>query len=216
MRCSALATRANGSRGVPGAAWDRETSPCTTCWVSRSRSRRTTHSSSSPCGRRGVRAPTRRLTTSTTSGPVEPSRTSIRFQAPASSEALQASTRCPGGVGGRRRPLDAAGAVSRSRLKVWPGTARLERSPRRSSRRRNQYGRPISSSPALHPCGSCVPLVCHRSNAHGCRARYPRWAWGTPALSRRALSVVHALGQDSRMATRVGPAPDTEPKETAT
>jgi hypothetical protein len=34
------------------------------------------------------------LTTSTTSGPLEPSRTSIRCQAPSSSEALHASTRC--------------------------------------------------------------------------------------------------------------------------
>ncbi len=42
MRCSAVATRANCHSGVSGAALDREKSTFTTCWLSRSRSRRTT------------------------------------------------------------------------------------------------------------------------------------------------------------------------------
>jgi len=114
------------------------------------------------------------------------------------------------------RPLDAGGAVSTSRLNVLPGTASLERSPQPWSRRRNQDGRPIASSPALHPCGSRLPLACNMANAHGCRERYPRWAVGTPALSRRAVAVVQALGRYRRLSTSVWPSPDTSPRETAT
>jgi hypothetical protein len=194
---------------------DRSTSTCTTCCWSRSRSRSTPHRSAAPCCRRGVRATTRRLTTSTTSGPVEPSRPSSRCQGPSSRAALHAATRGQGGGGRRPRPLDAGGAVSRSRLQVWPGTASLERAPQPWSRRRNHYGRPLASSPALPPGGSRVPLACTRSNANGCRERYPRWAVGTPAVARRAWSVVPAVGKYRRRSTRVWPAPDPEPRETA-
>ena len=62
----------------------------------------------------------------------------------------------PGTRGTPAPPADAGGAVSRSRSNVLPGTASRYRSLRLSSRRRNQYGRPISSSPAIHACGSAV------------------------------------------------------------
>jgi hypothetical protein len=165
MRWSALATRATCHRGVPGSALARETSPCPTCWLSRSRSRRTTTSSSSPGCRRGVRATTRRVTPSTTSGPWEPSRTSLRFQALSSSDALHASTRCQGRCGWRPLPLEVGGAASRARIHVVPGTASSERSPRRARRRRNHYGRPIASSPAIHPCGREAPSFSSMANA---------------------------------------------------
>ena len=43
-----------------------------------------------------------------------------------------------------------------------------------------------------------------------------RDALGTPALSRRALSLVHSLGRYSRVSTRVCPLRETYPKEMAT
>src|SRR5439155_1520049 len=60
------------------------------------------------------------------------------------------------------------------------------------------------------------PFASRRSNANWGLEREPLRAWGTPALSRRALSGVHVLGRDSRRATTVGPAPEPSPRARAT
>ena len=58
------------------------------------------------------------------------------------------------------------GAVARSRSAVFDGTAHRYRSPSAASRRRNQYGRPISSSPAIQLGGSPPPCVVNISKAN--------------------------------------------------
>ena len=123
---------------------------------SRSRERITVNNSSSPCCRRWFLETTRRVTISTTRGPLAPSRTSMRCQAEASTAWLQAWTLCQGRVGRRPFPAYAGSAVSRSRIAVCEGTASRYRSCKAVRRRRNQDGRPISSSPALHRWGSAA------------------------------------------------------------
>ena len=169
MRCAALAPRANCPSGVPGAALDREKSTCTTGGLSRSRSRSMPHSSSSPWGRRGGRAPTRRVTTSTTNGPLEPARTSLRCQAPAASAAPRLAA-----VPGRRRvPAPPAGRPRRG----LQGTSQRLARPRPPSAL-TQAMEPATQPIRTPPRGSAraPPRRAPRATGrhHGHRPRGPR------------------------------------------
>src|SRR5712691_3021681 len=105
--------------------------------------------------------------------------------------------------------IDPAPALIRQRLTprlvVFDGTANTYRSPKAASRRRNHAGRPISSSPAIQLCGRPAPFFANIAKANWCRVREPLYPGGTPALSRRALSLVHAVGRESRVSTSVWP-----------
>ena len=59
-------------------------------------------------------------------------------------------TLCHGRFGGRPRPVPAGGSTSRSRIDVLLGTANRFCSCNARKSRRNQLGRPISSSPVIH------------------------------------------------------------------
>ena len=68
--------------------------------------------------------------------------------------AHQRSTRCHGTLGWRPRPEYFGGATSRSRINMFEGTASRYRSLRVRKASRNGPQRPISSSPAIQPCGN--------------------------------------------------------------
>ena len=96
------------------------------------------------------------------------------------------ATPCQGRLGRRPLPLYSGSAVSRSRINVFEGTANRYRLPKAASRRRNQDGRPISSSPAIHPCGSrprCPPAS-PRPTGDACGSLGGLWA---PRLFPNAL-----------------------------
>ena len=75
-------------------------------------------------------------------------------------------TLCQGRWGDAPSRRTLVAVVSRSRIVVFEGTASRYRSPKLASRRRNQEGRPISSSPAIQRCGRAAPCVASISNAH--------------------------------------------------
>ena len=170
IRCSALATRANPPAGSGAQRWrgNNPPSPPAGCHGR--------GNASPPTSPRGladawVRDTTRRLTASTTRGPLEPSRTSTCLPGVIVKRCGPRSTPCQGRCARRPRRWWAGGAVSRSRISVFEGTASIVPFAQMASRRRNQYGRPISSSPAIHACGSQVPFVSSISNANWCRVR---------------------------------------------
>ena len=94
-----------------------------------------------------------------------PSRTSIVVQASSGSFLHQASTRMKGLRGRGPRPEYSGGGASRSRISVFEGTASRYRLPRLRNSSRKPEGRPISSSPAIHMCGSTPPHSSNISNA---------------------------------------------------
>ena len=207
MRCSALATRANCHSGVQGQRWrdKNRLSPPAGCLGRGSVGRLTAPRRLLP---RGVRATTRRLTISTTSGlwSRRARRSAARRLGHRGTPDLDALP------GRRRRTAPPAGRQRRCLQVTYQGIARYRQHIALAQTRKSAT-KPIRPPHLVvardPPCGSCVPLVCNMSKANWCRERYPLWAWGTPALSRRALSVVHSLGKYRRMSTRVWPTPDT-------
>ena len=187
----------DGGRGA--AAFERSSS-----WLSvpsDGRSRVMNSISTGPVPPVGVRAGTRRMVMSNSSGPGSPSRTSSVVHAVSGSDRHHRSTRCRGVFGGRPCPESSGGGTSASRNSVFDGIASRSRSSRVRNAARNGPQRPISSSPVTPPCGSNAPLSSSISRACSCRV----WNFtssGTPATRHRARSFVHSLGRSRRRLTR--------------
>lgn len=126
---------------------------------------------------------------------ISPSRTSTRVQASSGNAAAHRSTRSNGRFDGAPRPAYGGAGASRSRMLVFDGTFRRYVSPNARKSRRNRVERPISSSPAIHPCSRRSPFSRSISKASSWRVR-KRMALGTPAFWRRLRSRAHSRGRN--------------------
>src|SRR5262249_19625739 len=90
----------------------------------------TTNHSSGPGRLRSIRVCTRRLTSSTATGPFSPSRTVTWVHASPGRPWRHAVTDCHGAFGRRPRPAYAGNGASRSRIAVVQGIPSTYRSPR--------------------------------------------------------------------------------------
>ena len=170
MRCAALATRAHAPSGVSGAAVDRHHPPAPPAPGRGHGSGGQPMSPQRPVDADGFARPpgsARLPPPAALSCPRAP-RFCARRSPPAPGSRPRRVARGAGDAppGARRRPLDLPSTPRGVRRHGHQG-----RLPTPARRRRNQAGRPLSSSPAIHRGGSAAPFCSSLSRAHWGRVR---------------------------------------------